>query len=88
MRKIFTIDDLFIALVAAVGYLLSLEIPKSFGCPIRERYGDGRDGFVFDDQLKQSELDEFNRQNRQIHGAFDKALAVKTMSAYPTPSRP
>ena len=171
MRKIFTIDDLFIALVAAVGYLFSLEIPKSFGCPewlcivsclvvgmsleglerkivfsetiqqkpayrftafavlvmiflvavniipeymgetmieyvsvqyqfviippllvfafnmalrwyrirkIRERYGDGRDGFVFDYQLKQSELDEFNRQNRQIHGAFDKALAIKT----------
>ena len=33
MRKLFTIDDLFIALVAAVGYLFSLEIPKMFGCP-------------------------------------------------------
>ncbi|MBQ3451418.1 MAG: carboxylesterase family protein, partial [Selenomonadaceae bacterium] len=45
---------------------------------IRERYGDGRDGFVFDGQLKQSDLDELNRQNQQIHGAFDNDCAVKT----------
>ena len=45
---------------------------------IRKRYGDGNDGFVFDDQLKQSDIDELNRQNRQIHGAFDNDLAIKT----------
>ena len=170
MRKIFTIDDLIIALVAAVGYGFSFEIPKILGCPewlsiviclvvgttlegiayktvfsetvqskpayrftafavliliffvavyvatttgvsiinyvveqfqfviippilifafnmalrqyrikkIRKRYGDGSGGFVFDDQLKKSDLDEFNQQNRQIHGAFDAKLAVKT----------
>lgn len=33
MRKLFTIDDLFIALVAAVGYGFSFEVPKIFGCP-------------------------------------------------------
>ena len=33
MRKIFTIDDLFIALVAAVGYGFSFEIPKILGYP-------------------------------------------------------
>ena len=170
MRKIFTIDDLAIALVAAVGYGFSFEIPKILGYPewlsivvclvigttleglaykivfsktvqektayrftafavliiiflvarhvaasmgvsminyvveqyqfviipplvifafsmilrqyrikkIRKRYGDGSDGFVFDDQLKQSDLDELNQQNQQIHGAFDTDLAVKT----------
>ncbi|MBR0101894.1 MAG: carboxylesterase family protein [Selenomonadaceae bacterium] len=170
MRKLFTIDDLFIALVAAVGYGFSFEIPKILGYPewlsivvclvvgmtlegliykivfsktfqdkpvyrftafavltiiffiavyvatmtgvsmlnyveeqfqfviippllifafnlalrqyrikkIRERYGDGSDGFVFDDQLTKSDLDELNQQNRQIHGAFNKDLAVKT----------
>ncbi|MBQ3442786.1 MAG: carboxylesterase family protein [Selenomonadaceae bacterium] len=170
MRKLFTIDDLFIALVAAVGYGFSFEIPKILDYPewlcivvclvvgttleglaykivfsktiqektayrltafavliiiffvaryiaasmgvsmlnyveeqfqfviippilvfafnmalrqyrikkIRKRYGDGSGGFVFDDQLKQSDLDELNQQNRQIHGAFDADLAVKT----------
>lgn len=170
MRKLFTIDDLFIALVAAVSYGFSFEIPKILGCSewlsiasclvvgttleglaykivfsetvqnksayrftafavliiiflvavyiatmtgvsiinyvveqfqfviippiaifafnmalrqyrikkIRERYGDGSDGFVFDGQVKKSDLDELNQQNQQIHGAFDNDLAVKT----------
>ena len=170
MRKLFTIDDLVIALVAALGYGFSFEIPKMSDCPqwlciasclvvgttlegllyklvfsrtvqekpayrftafavlivisvvaanvattmgvsllnyvveqfqfviippilvfafnmalrlyrikkIRELYGDGSDGFVVDDQLKQSDVEEINRQNRQIHGAFDTARAVKT----------
>ena len=170
MRKLFTIDDLFIALVAAVGYGFSFEIPKILGYPewlcivvclvvgttleglaykivfsetvqnkpayrftafavlsiiffvavylaatlgisvlnyveeqfqfviippllifafnmalrqyrikkIRKRYGDGSDGFVFDGQLKKSDLEELNRQNQQIHGAFDENCAVKT----------
>ena len=43
---------------------------------IRERYGDGSDGFVFDGQVKQSDLDELNQQNRQIHGAFDNNLCT------------
>lgn len=196
MRKLFTIDDLVIALVSAVGYGFSFEVPKIFGCPewmsivsclvvgmtlegliykivfsehvqtkpprrfavmtvlilvalvgvyvaktggvslsnyleeqfgfviippilvfafnmalrqyrikkIRERYGDGSDCFVFDGQVKKkSDLDELNRQNRQIRGAFDNDCAVKTKygtfvgyknkggifsQAYPMPSRP
>ena len=35
MRKLFTIDDLFIALVAAVSYGFSFEIPKILGYPER-----------------------------------------------------
>ena len=170
MKKIFTIDDLVIALVSAVGYGFTFEIPKIFGCPewlavaiclgvgmalewllykiifsetvqkktayrftafavliiiffvavnfaetlcvsminyvagqyqfviilpllvfvfnmalrqyrikkIRKRYGDGSDGFVFDGQLKKSDIEELNRRNQKIHGAFDENLAVKT----------
>ena len=45
---------------------------------IRERYGAGSDGFIFDDILDKSEIDELNQQNRQIHGAFNTDLVVKT----------
>ena len=171
MKKLFTIDDLIIALVSAIGYGFTFEIPKILGYPewlcaviclvvgmtleallykivfsktvqnkpahrftafavliiiflfaghiaidyiemplldyvlgqylyvilpplvvfafkialrqyrikkIRSRYGDGSNGFVFDDMLKKSDIDEANQQNRQIHGAFDNNLAVKT----------
>lgn len=45
---------------------------------IREQYGDGSQGFVFDDALKKIDLDEVNRQNQPITGAYDTGLAVKT----------
>lgn len=45
---------------------------------IRQRYGDGRKGFVFDEWLEKSFVDEVNQQNHAIHGAFDVNLAVKT----------
>ena len=186
MKKLFTIDDLFIALVAALGYGFTFEISKILGYPqwlsivsclvigmtlegllykivfsetvqekpayrymvfavillifliaanitpdymgetmlnyvvgqyqyviippllvfafnvalrqyrikkIRERYGDGSDGFVFDDQLTKGDLAELNRKNRQIRGEFDNELAVKTKTGVfvgvkATPSRP
>ena len=171
MKKLFTIDDLIIALVSAVGYGFSFEIPKFLGyeewlCTIiclvvgmslealqykiifskfiqkkpahrsmafavlvivflfavhiateyiemplldyilgqyayvilpplaifafnivlrryrikkiRNRYGDGSKGFLFDDVIKKSDIEEENQQNQQIHGAFDTKLAVKT----------
>ncbi|MBR1438959.1 MAG: carboxylesterase family protein, partial [Synergistaceae bacterium] len=45
---------------------------------IHERYGDGSGGFMFDDMLKKDKIDEFNRQNQQIHGGFDSDCSVKT----------
>ena len=45
---------------------------------IREVYGDGSNGFVFDDALKNVDLDEVNRQNQPISGAYDTEYAVKT----------
>ena len=45
---------------------------------IRERYGDGESGFVFDGQLTKKDFDEAEQQNQPIRGAYDKDLAVKT----------
>jgi para-nitrobenzyl esterase len=45
---------------------------------IHEHYGDGSEGFMFDDLLKMDYIDEFNRQNQQIHGDFDSDCAVNT----------
>ena len=45
---------------------------------IRKVYGDGSNGFVFDGALKDVDLDEVNRQNQPISGAYDTEYAVKT----------
>ncbi len=45
---------------------------------IRKVYGDGSNGFVFDDALKDVDMDEVNRQNQSISGAYDTEYAVKT----------
>ena len=45
---------------------------------IRKVYGDGSNGFVFDDTLKNVDMDEVNRQNQPISGAYDTEYAVKT----------
>ena len=43
---------------------------------IRRLYGDGSEGYVFD--LKDKDIEETNRQNQPILGAYDENLAVKT----------
>ena len=45
---------------------------------IRKVYGDGSNGFVFEDALKDVDLDEVNWQNRPISGAYDTEYAVIT----------
>lgn len=45
---------------------------------IRKVYGDGSNGFVFDDALKDVDMDEVNRQNQPISGTYDTEYAVKT----------
>lgn len=59
---------------ALLGFAFSMALRQYRIKKIRERYGDGSDGFIFDD-LDKSEIDELNQQNRQIHGAFDTDLA-------------
>lgn len=43
---------------------------------IRELYGDGSEGYVFD--LSDEDIEEANRQNQKISGKYDAELAVKT----------
>ena len=45
---------------------------------IRVRYGDGSQGFLYDDMYTREEIEEFNKQNRQMKGEYDTKLAVKT----------
>ena len=45
---------------------------------IRQHYGEGESGFLFDGLLKKSDLDELNRQNQPIRGSYDEDRAVKT----------
>ena len=171
MKKLFTTEDFVIALVAALGYGFTFEIPKLLGCPmwlcvvsclvvgvalemlerrlvfseavqkkparrymalaavvlvflaaqylatswlgmdvldyvagqygyvvippllvfafrmalrwyrvrkIRAHYGAGTGGFVFDGLLEKSGMEDLNRENQPIHGAFDADCAVKT----------
>ena len=68
----------FLVVPALLGFAFSMALRQYRIKKIRKRYGDGSDGFVFDDILDKSEIDELNQQNRQIHGAFDTDLAVKT----------
>lgn len=45
---------------------------------IRQRYGDGNKGFIFDAMVEKSFVDEVNQQNQPIRGNYDASLAVKT----------
>ena len=61
-----------------LGFLLSMAVRWYRIRKVRKQYGDGSNGFVFDEALKSIDLDEVNRQNRPIRGAYDTGLAVKT----------
>ena len=61
-----------------LGFLLSMAVRWYRVRKVRRQYGDGSNGFVFDEALKTIDLDEVNRQNRPIRGAYDTGLAVKT----------
>lgn len=61
-----------------LGFLFSMAVRWYRIRKIRKQYGDGSNGFVFDDALKTIDLDEVNRQNRPVRGAYDTSLAVKT----------
>ena len=43
---------------------------------IRQRYGDGSKGFVFD--VEKKDIEDINRQNQPILGKYDEDCAVKT----------
>lgn len=59
-----------------IGFIISLLIRLYKIWKIKKLYGDGSKGYVFD--LKSEDIDEANRQNRQILGEYNSDFAVKT----------
>ena len=64
--------------VPVLGFVFSMAVRRYRIQKVRKQYGDGSNGFVFDDALKAIDLDEVNRQNQPIRGDFDANFAVKT----------
>ena len=59
-----------------LGFLLNLLIRYFRIRKIRELYGDGSKGYVFD--VKKEDLEEINQQNQPVLGEYDDECAVKT----------
>lgn len=68
----------YVILAPILGFAFSMAVRWYRIRKIRESYGDGSNGFVFDHVLKDADLDEVNRQNRPIRDAYDTDCAVKT----------
>ncbi len=71
-----TEEFMYVVGLPILGLLVNLLIRKYRIQKIRERYGDGSDGYVFD--LKEEDIAETNKRNHPIQGEYDKSLAVKT----------
>lgn len=69
---------LYIILPAVLGFALSMAVRRYRVRQVRKRYGDGNKGFLFNDVLKSDEVENWNKQNQPIKGAYDKKFAVKT----------
>ena len=59
-----------------LGFIVNLIIRGYRAWKIRKRYGDGRDGYVFD--LEQEDIEEANRRNRPVLSVYDADCAVRT----------
>lgn len=59
-----------------LGFIVNLIIRGYRAWKIRKRYGDGRDGYVFD--LEQEDIEEANQRNRPVLSVYDADCAVRT----------
>ena len=66
----------FVVGLPVLGFVVSLLIRGYRVRKIRKLYGDGSQGYVFD--VKKEDIEETNKQNQPILGAYDAGLAVKT----------
>lgn len=66
----------FVVGLPILGFVVSLLIRGYRVRKIRKLYGDGSEGYVFD--VKKEDIEETNKQNQPILGAYDAGLAVKT----------
>ena len=69
---------IYIILPSILGFVFSMIVRWYQIRKVRERYGDGSQGFFYDDVLKREDIEEFNKQNQPIKGEYDKKFAVKT----------
>ena len=65
-------------LPSILGFIFSMIVRWYQIRKIRVRYGDGSQGFLYDDIYTSEEIEEFNKQNQQIKGKYDTKFAVKT----------
>ncbi|MBO4400823.1 MAG: carboxylesterase family protein [Selenomonadaceae bacterium] len=72
----------YLVVPTILGFAFSMAVRWYRVRKIRERYGDGSGGFMFDNLHEKVDLDELNSQNQQIHGAFDTDCAVKTKTGF------
>ena len=68
----------WLILASIFGFAFSRIVRRYRIKKIRERYGDGSNGFLYDDMLNRDDIEEFNKQNQPIKGAYDRDFAVKT----------
>jgi len=66
----------FVVGLPILGFVVNLLLRGYRIRKVRSRYGDGKNGYVFD--VKQEDVDEINRQNQSLSGDFEKELSVKT----------
>ncbi len=69
---------LYLILPSILGFVFSMAVHWYQVRKIRKRYGDGSQGFLYDDMFTSEDIEEFNKQNQQIKGEYDTKLAVKT----------
>ena len=69
-------EFLWVVGLPVLGFFVTMLIRGYRARKIRELYGDGSEGFVFD--VDDAEIEEVNRQNRPVTGEYDTELSVKT----------
>ena len=69
---------MYLILPSILGFVFSMIVRWYQVRKIRKRYGDGSDGFLYDDVIKTEEIEEWNKQNQPIKGDYAKKFAVKT----------
>ena len=78
LKDYFVENYIYSILPSVLGFAFSMIVRWYQIRKIRVRYGDGSQGFLYDDMYTSEEIEEFNKQNRQIKGEYNTKLAVKT----------
>ncbi len=66
----------FVVVLPILGFIVNMLIRWYHARKVREVYGDGSEGYVFD--VSDEEIEDINGQNKPISGKYDADCAVKT----------